>query len=62
MTSPIYDVHVQFLKDILLQYMCSNKCSKSVPTEKRIDMKTKEIHLSLFYFHFNYDVKRPDTG
>ena len=50
--SPQYDVHVQFLQDILLQYMCS----ETVPTENRIEMKTKEIHFSLFYFHFNYAV------
>ena len=31
-------------------------CSKTVPTEKQIEMKTKEIHFSLFYFHFNYIV------
>ena len=54
MTSPKYDVHVQFLQDILLQYMCS----KTVPTENRIEMKTKEIYFSLFYFHFNYIVGR----
>ena len=54
MTSPQHDVHVQFLKDILLQYMCS----QTVPTEKRIEMKTKEIHFSLFCFHFNYFVGR----
>ena len=49
-TSPQYDVQVQFLQDILLlQYMCS----QTVPTENRIEMKTKEIHFSLFYFHFN---------
>ena len=53
-TSPQYDVHVQFLQDILLQYMCS----QAVPTENRIEMKTKEIHFSLFYFHFNYVVDR----
>ena len=52
MTSPQFDVHVQFLQDILLQYMCS----KTVPTENLIKMKTKEIHFSLFYFHFNYFV------
>ena len=49
MTSPQYDIH-----DILLQYMCS----QNVPTENRIEMKTKEIHFSLFYFHFNYVVDR----
>ena len=54
MTSLQYDVHVKFLQDILLQYMCS----KTVPTEKRIEMKTKEIHFSLYYFHFNYIVER----
>ena len=55
MTSPQYDVHVQFLQDILLQYMFS----QTVPTENRIEMKTKkEIHFSLFYFHFNYIVDR----
>ena len=52
MTSPQYDVHVQFLQDILLQYTCS----KTVPTDNQIEMKTKEIHFSLFYFHFNYFV------
>ena len=56
-TSPKYDVPVQFLQDILSQYMCS----KTVPTENRIEMKTKEIHFSLFYFHFNYVVDRPEA-
>ena len=37
MRSPKYDVHVQFLEDILLQYMCS----KTVPIDNRIEMKTK---------------------
>ena len=50
MTSPQYNVHVQFLEDILLQYMC--------PTENRIEMKTKDIHFILFYFHFDYVVDR----
>ena len=54
MTSPQYDVHVKFLQDILLQYMCS----QTVPTENWIEMKTKEINFSLFYFHFNYVVDR----
>ena len=36
-TSHQYDVHIQFLQDILLQYMCS----KTVPTETQIEMKTK---------------------
>ena len=53
-TSPQYDVHVQFLQDILLQYMCS----QTVPTENQIEMKTKEIHVSSFYFHLNYVVDR----
>ena len=53
-TSPKYDVHIQFLQDILLQYLCS----QTVPTENRIEMKTKEIHFSLFYFHFNYVLDR----
>ena len=50
--SPKCNVRVQFLQDILLQYMCS----QTVPTENRIEMKTKAIHFSLFYFHFNYVV------
>ena len=53
-TSPQYDVHVQFLQDILLQYTCS----KTVTTGNRIEMKTKEILLSLFYLDFNYIVDR----
>ena len=32
-------------------------CSKTVATENRKEMKTKEIHFSLFYFHFNYVVE-----
>ena len=36
-------------------------CSKTVPTENRIEMKTNKIHFSLFYFHLNYVVDRPDT-
>ena len=54
MMSPQFDVHIQFLQDILLQYLCS----QTVPTENRIEMETKEIHFSLFYFHFNYVVDR----
>ena len=54
MTSSQYDVPVQHLQDILLQYMCS----QTVPTKKWIEMKTKEIQFILFYFHFNYVVKR----
>ena len=54
MTSPQYDAHVQFLQDILFKYMCS----QTVPTENRIEMKSKEVHFSLFYFHFNYVVVR----
>ena len=57
-TSPQYDVHVKFLQGILLQYMCS----QTVPTENRIEMKTKEIHLSLFCFHFNYVVDHHNAG
>ena len=52
--SPQYVVDVQFLQDIFLQYMCS----QTVPTEIRIEMKTKESNFSLFYFHFNYVVDR----
>ena len=33
-------------------------CSQAVPTEYQIEMITKEIHFSLFYFHFNYFVDR----
>ena len=53
-TSPQYDVHVQFLQDILLRYICS----ETVPTANQIEIKPKEIHLSLFYFYFNYVVDR----
>ena len=56
-TSPQYDVHVQFFQDILLQYMCS----QTVPTKTRIEMKTKKIHFSLFHFHFNCVVDRLNT-
>ena len=42
-TSPQFDVHVQFLQDILLQYMCC----QTLPTENGIEMNTKEIHFSL---------------
>ena len=49
-TSPQYDVHVQFLQDILLPYMCS----QTVRTENWIEMKTKEIDFILF----NYLVDR----
>ena len=55
--SPQYDVHVQILQDILSQYMCS----QTVPTENRIEMKTKDINFSLFYFHFNNVVDRHNT-
>ena len=54
MTSPQYDVHIQFLQDILFRYMCS----QTVPTENRIEMETKEIHFSLFYFHLYYVLDR----
>ena len=37
-------------------YFCSTCVSQTVPTENRIEMKTKEIHFCLFYFHFNYVV------
>ena len=53
-TSPQYDVHVQFLQDIRFQYLCS----QTVTTENRIEMKTKEIHFSLFYFHLDYVIDR----
>ena len=56
-TSSQYDVHVQFLQDLLLQYMCN----QTVPTESRIDMKTKEIHFSLFYFHIYCVVDRQNV-
>ena len=46
-----------FSKYILLQYMFS----KNVPTENRIEMKTKKIYFSLFYFDFNYIVDRPEA-
>ena len=36
-------------------------CSKTVPTEKQIEMKTIKINFSLFYFHLNYVVDRPDA-
>ena len=45
-------------------YFCSTcevKCSKTVPTENWIEMKTKEINFNLFSFHFNYVVERPDA-
>ena len=49
-TSPQYDVHVQFLQDIILQYMI---CSKTDPTENWLEIKTK---------HFNYVVDRSDAS
>ena len=55
--SPQYDVYVQFLQDILLQYMCS----QTVPTENRIEMKTKGISFSFVYFHFIYVVDRHNS-
>ena len=45
-------------------YFCSTcvvKCSKTVPTENRIEMKTKEIHFSLSAFHFNYIMEHSDA-
>ena len=33
-------------------------CSNTVPTESRIEMKTKEVHFSLFYFNV---VDHPDA-
>ena len=44
MTSPQYDVHFQLFHDILLKYMCS----KTVPTEKQIEMKAKKFILDCF--------------
>ena len=55
LTSPKYGVHVQFFQDILLQY------TRSTVSENWIEMKTKEIHFSLFYFLFNYIVDRSDA-
>ena len=49
-TSLQYDVHVQFLRDIFLQYMCG----QTVPTANQIELEPKEIQFSSFYFHFNY--------
>ena len=46
--------NTRFLQDILLQYTCS----QTVPTESPIEIKAKEIHFSLFYFHFNNVVGR----
>ena len=43
-TSLQYDVHVQFLQDILLQYMCG----QTVPIVNQIEMKTKKIILVCF--------------
>ena len=57
MTSPKYNVRVQFLLDILLQYMCS----KTGPAENPIEMKTTDSHFSLFYFHLNYLVDRSNA-
>ena len=45
-------------------YLCSTcvvKCSKTVPIEYQVEMTTKEIHFSLFYFYFNYVVECPDA-
>ena len=42
--SPQYDVHVKFLQDLLLQYMCS----QTVPTENRVEMKQKKSILVCF--------------
>ena len=62
-TSPKYDAQVQFLQDILLQYMCSETQGKTILTENQVEIKKKEIQFthSLFYFHFNYIVDCPDA-
>ena len=52
MTSSQHKLHVQFLKDILLQYMRS----QTVPTEKRIEIKTKETQLICFISTLHYVV------
>ena len=46
--SPKYDVHIQFFQDILLQYMCS----KTIPTQNRVEMKKKKFILVFFCFQF----------
>ena len=56
-TSPKYDVSVQFLQDKLLHYMCN----KTIPTENQVEVKKKEIHFRWFYFHFNYVADSPDA-
>ena len=53
MMTPKYDVPVKFLHNKVLQY--------TVPTENGKEMKKKEIHFSLFYFHSNYVVDCPDA-
>ena len=57
MTSPKYDEPDNSLFNFFKIYFCS-----TVTTQDRIEMKTKEIHFSLFYFHFNYIVNHPDAA
>ena len=55
---------MMFMFDFWKTYFCSPcvvKCSKTVRTENRIGMTTKQIHFSLFYFYFKYVVERPDA-
>ena len=42
--------------DLFVFYLILYVPSTIFPTEKQIQMKTKEIYFSLFYFHFNYIV------
>ena len=55
---------MMFMFDFSKTYFCSTcvvKCSKTVPTENQIEMKTKQICFSLFYFYFNYVVEPPNA-
>ena len=49
---------MMYMFNFSMTYFCITWCSQTVPTENLIEMKTKEIHFSLFYFHFNYVVDR----
>ena len=56
MLSSIYDVQLYMFN------FSKTYCSKTVPTENWIELKTKEIHFRLFYFHFNYVMDRIDLA
>ena len=46
---------------MMYMFNSSKTCVVKLFLLKRIEIKTKEIHFSLFHFHFNYVVYPPDA-